>query len=227
MGSGPPPGYGGPGPGNPDGSGAPAPVAPDLATQFPIPAGGEFDPNNLTSDIVGWAHDTSAEPGHTYRYMVTYRIKNPIFGAQAANIQNGLANIFDILSPSGVWSKPINVASTTNFFLAANSRPGAPAASIKVYKWISGVERSHTFVVGPGDIIGGKDGDIDFSTGWTLVALRFDDPHNPGQTTVIVMNPEGTLDSRDYKTDQAKPELQILERQVTAASAADQLAGKP
>ena len=205
-----------------------APAAPvDLATLFPIPASGDFDPNSLTSDIVGWAHDTSAEAGHTYRYMVTYRIKNPIFGAQAANIQNGLAGIFDILSPSGVWSKPISVASTTNFFVYANSRPGAPAARIKVYKWISGLERSHVFEVAPGDIIGGKDGDTDYSTGWTVVDLRFDDPHNPGQTTVIVMNPEGTLESRDYKDDQAKPELKTLDQQVSAASAADQLAAKP
>jgi hypothetical protein len=118
-----------------------------------------------------------------------------------------------------------NLASTTNFFVYANSRPGAPSARIKVYKWINGVERSHVFEVSPGDIIGGKDQDVDFSTGWTVVDLRFDDPHNPDSTTVLVMSPDGVLDRRDYRTDQAKPELKALDQQVSSASAADQLAG--
>jgi hypothetical protein len=194
-----------------------------LSAQFPIPAG-EFDPNGLTNDITGWAHDATAEAGHTYRYMITYRIRNPIWNTNASKIPALVAQ-FDIRSPNGVWSNPVNVASTTNFFVYANSRQGASSARIKVYKWINGVERSHVFEVAPGDVIGGKDADVDFSTGWTVVDLRFDDPHSPDSTTVLVMSPAGVIDRRDYRTDQAKPELKALDQQVSAASAADQLAG--
>jgi hypothetical protein len=202
--------------------GAPAPT--DLAGQFPLPASGEFDPNSLTSDITGWAHDATTEAGHTYRYNVIYRIKNPIFGTNASK-KPELTGTFDIKSPDGDWSKAINVASTTNFFVYANSPRGVNAARIKVYKWVNGLERSHVFQVNPGDIIGGKDGDVDFGTGWTVVDLRFDDPRNPDSTTIIVMNPQGGLEERDYKSDQAKPELRILDQQVGSASSADQLAG--
>jgi hypothetical protein len=196
----------------------------DLSAQFPIPAG-DFDPAVLNADITGWAHDDTVEPGHTYRYMISYRIKNPIYGIQAAKINPALVPIFDIQSPAGIWSKPINVASTTNFFVFANSRPGALSARLKVYKWQNGVERSKVFEVAPGDIIGGKDGDVDFATGWTVVDLRFDDPKNPDSMTILVMDPNGTLERRDYNTDQKKPELKALDQQVSSAGAADQLAG--
>jgi hypothetical protein len=209
------------------GAGAPAAVTPpDLAAQFPIPSG-DFDPNVLAGPITGWAHDVTAEAGHTYRYMVTYRIKNPVFGTHAAIIPPALAAVLDIQSPDGQWSQPFNVASTTNFFVYANSPRGVNAARIKVYKWVNGVERSHVFQVNPGDIIGGKDADVDYSTGWTVVDLRFDDPRNPDSTTVLVMSPEGVLDHRDYKTDQAKKELIDLDKQVSAATSSDQLAGGP
>jgi hypothetical protein len=81
-----------------------APAPPALSAQFPIPTG-EFDPNNLTTDITGWAHDATAEAGHTYRYMITYRIRNPIFGTNASKIPALVAQ-FDIRSPNGEWSKP-------------------------------------------------------------------------------------------------------------------------
>ena len=214
-------------PANPDAPAAASPAAPaDLAAQFPIPQG-DFDPNLVTADITGWAHDDTAEPGHTYRYMISYRIKNPIFGTNAAKNNPKLAAVFDLQSPPGSWSKPINVASTTNFFVYANSRPGAPSARFKVYRWQNGVERSHVFEVAPGDIIGGKDGDVDYNTGWTVVDLRFDDPHNPDSMTVLVMDPSGVLDRRDYNTDQTKDERKALDKQVSNAASADQLAGKP
>jgi hypothetical protein len=200
-----------------------APAAPNLAAQFPIPAG-DFDPNSLTADITGWAHDDTVVAGHTYRYSVSYTIKNPIWKTSAAKNNPALRDVFALQSAPSDWSKPINVASTTNFFIAANSRPGAPAR-IKVYKWENGVERSHIFDVAPGDIIGGKDADVDYATGWTLVDLRFDDPKNPGSMTVLVIDPNGNLDRRDYKTDQQKPELKALEQQVSTTPGTDQLAG--
>jgi hypothetical protein len=217
----PPPG-GGPN----NGPASASTLPPAVAALFPIPPG-DFDPNAVTTDITGWAHDDTAQPGHTYRYMVQYTIKNPIFGAGNARINPALAAVFSIQSPLGQWSPPINVASTTNFFVYANSRPGAPTARFKVYKWQNGVERSKVFEVAPGDIIGGKDGDVDFNSGWTVVDLRFDDPHNPDSMTILVMDPTGILARRDYKTDQAKPERTALDQQVSAIAPTDQLANKP
>jgi hypothetical protein len=225
-----PPDYGAPPgamqPGMMPPSAAPVATPPDLAAQFPIPSG-DFDPNTVKTDITGWAHDDTAEPGHTYRYSITYSIKNPIFGAAAAKINPALAGVFAIQSPPGPWSAPFNVASTTNFFVFANSQPGSQSARFKVYKWQNGLERSKVFEVAPGDIIGGKDGDVDFSTGWTVVDLRFDDPHNPDSMTILVMDPNGVLGRRDYRTDQGNNDRKALEQQVTAAGPADQLAKQP
>jgi hypothetical protein len=191
----------------------------DLSTLFPIPTG-DFDPNALTNDITGWAHDTSVVPGHTYRYMIKYAIKNPIWQTNAGKNNPTLRTIFQINSPDGVWGDPVNVASTTNFFVYANSRQGALTARFKVFKWENGSERSHTFEVAPGDLIGGQDQGVDYATGWTVVDLRFDDPKNPESMTVLVMDPNGNISRRDYRTDQAKKEYQDLNAQVTAASVA-------
>jgi hypothetical protein len=43
--------------------------------------------------------------------------------------------------------------------------------------------------------------------------------------TILVMDPNGVLERRDYNTDQKKPELKALDQQVSSAPAADQLAG--
>jgi hypothetical protein len=198
--------------------------APDLSSLYPVPPG-SFDPSTLTADITGWAHDTSVQPGHTYRYMIAYRIANPVWHTSAAKNDPKIQNTFYIDSPPGTWSGPINVASTTNFFVSANRRPGAPTALIEVFKWQDGVEHSHTFEVAPGDLIGGKDGDVDYNTGWTVVDLRFDDPRNDGALTVLVMDPNGLIDRRDYKTDQAKPEHAALKNQLPAPAAPGPVAG--
>ena len=88
-----------------------------------------------------------------------------------------------------------------------------------MFKWEAGSQREHDFEVAPGDEIGGKLADGDFSTGFTLVALRFDDPRNPDQMTAMVMQPDGQIVQRDYRTDQARPELQNLINQAAQAAA--------
>ena len=80
-------------PGNPSGPVAPNSLPPN-----------EFDPKQIPSDIFGWQHDVTVDPGHVYRYMVVYKIKNPIFNTSAAKNNPQLTKVFDLTSPDSNWS---------------------------------------------------------------------------------------------------------------------------
>src|SRR5206468_4021718 len=67
-------------------------------------------------DVTMWAHDDSAQPGHTYRYRVRYLIRNPLFASHGATNPQSLAETFILESAWSDWTPSVNVKSDTNFF---------------------------------------------------------------------------------------------------------------
>lgn len=179
---------------------------------YPIPLG-EFDPTGVPI-ITGWLHDETVQAGKTYRYSVRYSIKNPIFATANVAADPKLAEVFAITSPPADWSEAVTIRQLTRFFIAGNWAPGSNTVRFEVFTWAQGGWTSRVFAASPGDQIGAPDATTDFSTGWTVVDLR-NDLRNPGDTYVLVLDPAGNVVRRDFRSDQANPELQKLRTEVS------------
>jgi hypothetical protein len=187
---------------------------------FPIPTG-EFDPHKWSTDhsskgtIVCWANDDTITPGHTYRYRITYKIKNPLFGS--ANVAKNAADAqtFAVASKPSDWSANVNVPSTVNFWVVRS--PNHDTVPIQVFSWHEGESKGKIFEVTAGDAIGNKESNIDYSTGWTLVDVG-DDSRN-GEF-ILLMDPTGKLHKRDVRTDMQDPKFQSMKKDAASAAAA-------
>jgi hypothetical protein len=200
---------------------------------FPIPVG-EFDPHKWVGDhpgkaatIVCWAHDDTVVPGSTYRYRVIYKIKNPLFQTVGLAKKPQLTTILDIASKPSEWSKNVAVSSTINFYVvrSPNSHGTVP---IQIFRWHNGVPQTKTFEVSPGDAVGAKESNVDYTTGWTMVDAGVDP--RTDESFVLLMDPAGNLHVRNVRSDSESPKLKELKDQVAGAAAAaanpsDSLAG--
>jgi hypothetical protein len=192
------------------------PQAPAVFAQFPLPPGGEFDPRMAPEPTIGWAHDDTAEPGHTYRYKVRYKVKNPVFQVLNVAQPKNLAEVFALVSPDSNWSQPISIPPLTRFFVASlfNNK-----VSLEIFRWQNGQLHSTKVNVSPGDLITAKTPDgIDYSTGWTLVDITTDPRDN--RSVIIVADPSGNLGRRDFQSDNNDPEYQKMRSLLTPAVAA-------
>lgn len=134
-----------------------------------------------------WFHDDSVEAGKTYRYRMRVNIWNRYVGQPRA-----LKNPADAQKAvlAGEWSEPGDPVTTIpgSFFFVKGPRAGNEAASVEVWKFISGAWRKESFDVSVGDVVGGvkkvRSGDeddprsrvdVDFSTGAVVLDLRFND----------------------------------------------------
>jgi hypothetical protein len=201
----------------PPAAGAAAPgVKPD---EFPVPTA-EFDPHKWAADhaanpsIVGWAHDDSVQPGHVYKYRVTYKLKNPVFTMQTIVKDSKLAETFALTSIPSDWSDQVEVASTLKFFVAG-ARPTTGTAAFQVFRRQEGELKTKTFTVGPGDVIGTRDGDVDFTTDWMVVDVRTD--RVGGDAYVLLMDKSGTLVRRDANADASNPDYLRSKQQAAGA----------
>jgi hypothetical protein len=189
--------------------------------QYPIPAG-EFDPSKA-QDIIGWAHDDSVEAGKTYRYRVTYKLKSPMWNTANMTKPPELANTFWIESDASKteWGQPVKVESLSHFWVVRPAFRG-DSAQVQVFRFSGGQLRTKVFDVSPGDAIGVPDGDVDFSTGWTMVDMTTD---SRGDRVVLLMDPNGRLHTRDFRADQNDPKFKEMQQQATAAANANNGAG--
>jgi hypothetical protein len=182
-----------------------------VAPAYPVPTG-LFDPHKWTGNgpvIIGWAHDDTALPGHTYQYRVTYVLKNPLYFA-AKDVKNpATAKVFSISSPPSAWSDSVEIPSTLNYFIAKTSG-GAGTVTFDVYRNQGGVQNWKSFEVSPGDMIGGKDGGVDYTTGETMLDVRTD--LRTQETYVLLMDPNGQIHRRDIKEDSNNPKYAQLKQ---------------
>lgn len=209
---------------DPNAGNAPAPQA--QQGNFPMPQG-MFDPQTWVSQnpaiphIVGWAHDDTATPGQTYRYRVTYRLKNPIYFAAGFAKDPANAKIFSVASPPSEWSQNVRISSTINFFVAR--RGAAPnSVSADVFRRQGGAVKRKTFEVTAGDMIGGQDGGVDYTTGFTMVDIR-QDPRTE-EIYVLLMDSSGTIQRRDFSAEQQDQNFKLLQGQAAAGANANNVA---
>jgi hypothetical protein len=211
-----------------------APGAPSKSSttggDFPLPVG-EFDPHKWADDhpkqatIVGWAHDDTVVPGQTYRYRITYKLKNPIFFAVNIAKIPKLTEVLALVSPPSAWSDKVEVVSNVRFWIARSPSP-RNTVPIQIFRWQGGEPKTKMFDIAPGDSVGDKVGDIDYSTGWTMVDVgkdpRTDDYY------VLLMDPSGSLHKRDVRSDSQDPKYLEMKQQAASASASastDTIAG--
>jgi hypothetical protein len=206
------------------GPGAVAPPnLPQPGTDFPT---GEFDVHDpkwaakVPPTIEAWAHDETAQPGKTYHYRLTYKIQNPIYGAFNVANNAALVQVFEIASKPSEWSSPVQIPTLVNFFVQSSKLQNANTVRFEVFKFEKGTQHAETFTVGPGDQIGGKKGEIDFSTDWTLVDFCADERQS-GDTQILLMNKEGKITVRSFKADQGDPLYRGLKDQINALKAVE------
>lgn len=143
-----------------------------------------------TEEPAVWFHDTTVEPGKTYRYRMRVRLWNRYVGRLKA-LKNPAEAKKTVLV--GEWSlpgDPITVARKQHFFVTGRV-PGEQAARVEVFNWRQGNWLRESFEVRTGDIIGGvtrtKTGeydmdlnpvreDVDFTTGAVVLDLRLAQP---------------------------------------------------
>lgn len=209
-----PPGYGAP-PGYPGGpygrqgypGGPPDMGAQGPASGPPLPPG-KFSPNQVTTDIVGWAYDDSVKPAHVYRYRVVYKIQNPIWLSNNIAKDPSLAQQFDLSSETSdpnklVWTPRLTVPSLTTIFMASNiSGIGDRSVRIKVAKWQNGEVKVQQFEVEPGDTIGKKQQDGDYVTPYVLVDAQPESDSGERSAYILLMDERGDIIRHEWRTDQ-------------------------
>lgn len=167
---------------------------------YKVPAG-TFNPTELDSDIFVWFHDDTVQPGKTYRYKMSYRIRNPLHGMEKVAEKPEAAKVFAISSPESDWSDAIKVDPISRFFVASGVSSGSTSVRMDVFKWQDGKWHMKQFVTSPGDMIGLVDDKIDYQTGWTLADLN---ANAISREPVIVADPRGQLGTRSFQGDQGQ-----------------------
>jgi hypothetical protein len=172
-------------------------------------------PTVRPAEISIWGHDETIQPGKTYRYRARYYIKNPLFQQPGAVKKAADARQFDIVSPFSEWGPAIEVPALTNFFIANV----APSGRVRfdIYTWEKGVNHHTSVQAGPGDLIAGTNGGVNFTTGNTVVDLRTD--LKTKDSVVILANANGEPVIRTQKGDSTNPIYKKLQELVKAAQA--------
>lgn len=143
--------------------------------------------------VLAWAHDIGVQPGQTYRYRATVESYNPFFTRkrQLVREQQELADPFTLRSRTSEWGPGVGIEPPVAFFVAdaaaGEGRLGLGMAKIEVYRFFDGQRRLETFIVQPGDPIGGaaerpRGGGpaVDFSTDWYVVDVIEDNSGERG-----------------------------------------------
>lgn len=190
-----------------------------------------------------WFHDDSVEAGKTYRYRMRVNLWNRYVG-QSQLLRDPKDGARTVLV--GEWSPasdPISVTPSTYFFLNS-AKPDKSGARVDVYKWRNGAWMKQSFDVTVGDVIGGQvrkkleetDAEgkpitetIDFSTGATVLDLRFDEQvdvrvraaksefnyRTMPQLVMVYLDPaDGQVKERVLESDKSDPVRKKLDEET-------------
>ena len=199
----------------------PAPVHAPVQPAAPNPNGfnpqgggqaaqGDFNVMTLNQDLDLMVHDTTAEPGHTYRYQVKYALSNPTWDSANLAVQK-VADIFALESPPSDWTQPVTIPSTTQIFVV-NVSSQTQSVRFDVFEWKDGKMTRSTVNAAPGDAI--KDE--------TVVDIR-QDSGKRDTSYVLLVGPNGNLTRQDKQGDAANPDYDKLKAEVAVQQEQDQM----
>jgi hypothetical protein len=178
-----------------------------VITPTPISA---LKQNNLigmpekSPDLFIYIIDTSAQPGRTYRYRISYKAYNPLYNKPPQRVAANKVqwtNQFDLESAMSDFSPEILVPTQTYCYCGTPQGHGT-TYPFDVFTWSAGKWQKETFNVDVGDPIGGADGGVDYSTGYTFVDRQLD---RNNKTHIYLVDQQGTVvlakdaDSPEYK----------------------------
>lgn len=165
------------------------------------PAQGDFDVMSLTQDLDLMVHDTTAVPGHTYRYQVKYDLYNPTWDSTNVAVQK-VADQFALESQPSDWTQPVTIPSTTQIFVV-NVSSQTQIVRFDVFEWKDGKITRSMVTATPGDAV--KDE--------TVVDIR-QDAAKRDTSYVLLVGPNGTLSRQDKQADAANPDYDKLKAEV-------------
>ncbi len=205
----------------PPGSGTPSnpafgqPAGAAVAGAAQVPAG-KFDPGTTTGYFEIRAHDDTVQAGHTYRYKLRYRLRNPAFNMPRAAIP-AVAAQFGVASLGSAPTRSIKIVDRVNFWVKRGVVGNK--VTFEVYKWENGQQHAKAFDVGVGDMVGSTDKDVDYRTGWTVVDFR-NHPTDQADKEVLLMDQQGHTLRRSFSSDQAnfKKLMNDLKNEVDRAN---------
>ena len=128
-------------------------------------------------DLYLYIIDQTAEAGKTYRYRITYKALNPLLQQGPSSTRRPKKPGMGKPIRSGIEAQqlfPGDRRSHTNLVFLRPGRRGTikPTFPFEVFTWTAGKWQKGIFNASLGDPIGGIDGGIDYSTGWTFVDRR-------------------------------------------------------
>jgi|GEM_PF-1214454 hypothetical protein len=170
-------------------------------------------------DLCVYIVDNSADAGKTYRYRIVYKALNPLFNKAPQKAANkNWVNQFDLVSPMSDFSPEITVPDQTYFYCGkSQSVSKTEAAPFDVFTWSNGKWQKGSFNVNLGDPIGGVDGGVDYSTGYSFVDRRA----KTNKILVTVVDREGVAKPLDTTQEAGsadyKEKLQWVEQTKNGA----------
>jgi hypothetical protein len=152
-------------------------------------------------DLCVYIVDNSANAGKTYRYRIEYKALNPLFNKAPQKASNkNWVNQFDLVSPMSAFSPEITVPAQTYFYCGKSQGVSKGGSSpFDIFTWTDGKWQKGSFNVNLGDPIGGVDGAVDYSTGYSFVDRHMATKNN--KVLVTVVDREGTAEIRDTAKD--------------------------
>jgi hypothetical protein len=199
---------------NPNAPPALVPVAPapKLPNVLAMPA--------KSPDLYLYIIDESAQAGKTYRYRITYKALNPLFNKPAQRVgpkNQSWLDQFDLESKLSDFSPAITVPIQTYLFCGQGQTNNKAAFPFEVFTWTNGKWLKDIFNASIGDPIGGIDGGIDYSTGWTYADLRLVTKNNKKLVTLV--DNDGAVDTRDSAQDANSPDYKKASQWVDQTKA--------
>jgi hypothetical protein len=140
----------------------PAPAV--VAGQTPPPA---------MPDVLVYLHDDSVVPGHTYRYYVTYKLRNPLFNLRPERVSKAAwVDQFDYAADMSDPTAEVTIPLKTYFCCVSPFNRAVQSFVFDVFTFANGIWQDQSFTVAQGDEIGGPVSGVDYSTGYSYVDGR-------------------------------------------------------
>lgn len=145
---------------------------------------------------------------------------NPLFNKPVQRVgpkNQAWVNQFDLESKLSDYSPEITVPTQTYLFCGQVQGNNKPTFPFEVFTWTNGKWLKDIFNASIGDPIGGIDGGIDYSTGWTYADWRLV-PRNNKKLVTLVDN-DGNVDIRDSAQDASSPDYKKASQWVDQTKA--------